>query len=441
MKRPYKRLCASILCLAISIIGPQALAQSQTTSGTRMGCVFHGPSMKQFIDAQRSRDQVSTDLQKTYGAANTIADPCLAGQVANMPAAVYQGLASKYPGQYAPLPPQASTTNAVAAAQAAQGPRNFPFSYSFTNLDNAAPSGLLSFFAPVGITDTHKVIGVVYDNDFNPSLASYQGGMVNVMIAGAIPNTVSHNGVVAGYVVTDPVNGYSQAAIFRGNSVELIPRAPDEVTSQVVFVTDQGTALVISTDASANNTAYLYRSRKLGRITFSFPGYVTLTGMNNALTVVGYGSSPPSVYTAFKYDANTNATTLLPPLATEPSSWAMGINESGDIVGYSFVPFGLERIGIWSGGRPFDTYFTEGTPQTPTISNLLFINDARLIVITKTNDGQSYLIPAKGTRVLLSDYVNYDAATYGTLLYVLGLNDFGELTGFTAFGTDFLLAP
>ncbi|GAA7764476.1 hypothetical protein RN01_06980 [Cupriavidus sp. SHE] len=281
----------------------------------------------------------------------------------------------------------------------------------------------------------------MYDNDGNPSLALYQSGMVKIMIAGAFVNAVSRQGVAAGAVVTDPINFYTQAAIFHGSSTELIPRAPDEVTSYVASVTDQGTALVMSTDATGINTAYLYQNRKLRKLTFASANYVVLTGMNNALTIVGWLSTQPNVDTAFKFDANTGTTTLLPPLASNPSSWAIGINNLGDIVGYSFVFSGTENIGIWSGGRPFETYFTEGTAQIPTISNWLLINDARLIVITRTNDQQSYLIPTKGTRVLLSDYVNYDVATYGTLSSVVGLNNFAELTGLTSFSYNFFLKP
>ena len=442
MKKPHQRLCASLLCLAASIFMPQVQAQPPTAPGTRMGCVFQGPTGKTFIDAQRSRDQIAADLKAAYAGSGSsrVADACLAGQLANMPAAVYQNLASKHPGKYAPLSPQASSTNSVGPAPAARGPRNLPLNYAFIALDSAIPSGFL-FFDPIGVSDSHKVIGTVYDNDGNPSLALYQSGMVEIMIAGAFVNAVSRQGVAAGAVVTDPINFYTQAAIFHGSSTELIPRAPDEVTSYVASVTDQGTALVMSTDATGINTAYLYQNRKLRKLTFASANYVVLTGMNNALTIVGWLSTQPNVDTAFKFDANTGTTTLLPPLASNPSSWAIGINNLGDIVGYSFVFSGTENIGIWSGGRPFETYFTEGTAQIPTISNWLLINDARLIVITRTNDQQSYLIPTKGTRVLLSDYVNYDVATYGTLSSVVGLNNFAELTGLTSFSYNFFLKP
>jgi hypothetical protein len=39
----------------------------------------------------------------------------------------------------------------------------------------------------------------------------------------------------------------------------------------------------------------------------------------------------------FRFDPRTGQATLLNPLSTEPNSWVLGINNHGDILGYSFI--------------------------------------------------------------------------------------------------------
>jgi len=65
------------------------------------------------------------------------------------------------------------------------------------------------------------------------------------------------------------------------------------------------------------------------------------------------------------------------------------------VLGYSFVPFGLERIGVWNRYANFQTVFVEGTPAFPTVSNKLLWNKKGLIVITNTHsrDLNSYIVP------------------------------------------------
>ena len=69
------------------------------------------------------------------------------------------------------------------------------------------------------------------------------------------------------------------------------------------------------------------------------------------------------------HDTRSGITTLLHPLYTEPEAWALGINDRGDVLGYSFIPGATERIGVWDASGHFSTRFVEGTPEVPTISN------------------------------------------------------------------------
>jgi hypothetical protein len=90
------------------------------------------------------------------------------------------------------------------------------------------------------------------------------------------------------------------------------------------------------------------------------------------------------------------------------------------------VSGGRERIGVWRGGT-FQPYFVEGTPEFPTISNRLLWNRRGLIVITATNDGNSYLVPRPGVRLRLADLVD---GPLPPVTQIVDLNDRGDLVGF-----------
>ncbi|RFU48360.1 hypothetical protein D0B32_00480 [Paraburkholderia sp. DHOC27] len=399
----------------------------------------------QFLDrTQRTRAQLTADLQEAYSAGASLSDPCLSGQVAAMPASAYAALASQYPKSYQPLPPSTANLSAAAlvsgSATAALG-ASFAVKFSFTNLDNLVPAGFLPFFSPLGPTLDGRVFGTAYDSNANGYVSVYQGGTIKALAAG-YANVVSHLGLVGGYVITDPVNYYQQAAVFVGNNVQLIPRVQGEVSSFVQAINDFGLLIVASIDASGNETHYLYRNGKASVIKISVSGLQTvLTGMNDSGVIVGYEILPGFQYLAFKYVSATGTTTPLPPLPTEPNSWALGINELGDVVGYSFVSGGIERVGLWQGNSSFTPYFVEGTPAVPTVSNSLLVNDLRQIVITFTNDGQSYLVPQKGVRVALVNTIAYDPSVNGTPSYIFGLSDFDVFSGTTSLGIDFVAAP
>src|SRR5262249_27393828 len=146
---------------------------------------------------------------------------------------------------------------------------------------------------------------------------------------------------------------------------------------------------------------------------------------------------------AFRFDPSTGNATLLDPLPTESLSWGIGINSRGDVLGYSFVSAGLERIGVWDRGGNFTTYFVEGTVQFPTISNGLVFNDNNLIVITNVSSpvselGNSYLVPKPGVRLNLADLVE-DLPVGGDLAVISDMNERGSMIGSSSFGSSFLL--
>ena len=87
----------------------------------------------------------------------------------------------------------------------------------------------------------------------------------------------------------------------------------------------------------------------------------------------------------------------------------MDINSRGQVLGYSFVCAGVERVGVWNRRGEFKSFFVEGTEEFPTVSNKLLFNNDNLIVITSVSrpDSEaftnSYLVPRPGVRLNVAD--------------------------------------
>jgi hypothetical protein len=136
---------------------------------------------------------------------------------------------------------------------------------------------------------------------------------------------------------------------------------------------------------------------------------------------------------AFRYHPRSGSITLLEPLPTEPKTWGQAINSRGDVLGYSFSDCGLERVGVWR-GTTFHTYFVEGTPEFPTVSNDLLWNERGLIVITSaincrnnvSTDLNSYLVPRPGVRLKLADLVDDPLPVWTSITDV---NNRGDMIG------------
>ena len=439
MKKTVLLLCVGGMLLA----GATGSALSQTVgSDSAVGCISRDASGSRFLDSSsRSRQDVISDiLAAPQSGTSNLLDGCLAGVLRNMPAATYKKLSAKNPLAFQPMQPGNAVAVSSASASAlpivpalGSAPR-----FAYTNLDDFAPSGFLPIFGVAGITDDNRVGGFVFDQDFNTLVAMYEQGVVKVFAPG-FPNRMNKLGVMGGYVLTDPVNGFTQAALFQEHSVRLIPRAPGEVTSQVFVLNDLGVAIVGSFDANFNGTPYIYAAGRLTRLNLNLQGQIVIADINNLGTVVGYRLLN-GIFTAFKHSILTGKTTLLPPLPTEPHSFALDTNDLNDVLGYSFVSGALERIGIWGANGQFDTWFVEGTPQIPTVSNQLRFNDFRTIVVSVTNDRQSYLIPRKGLRLALADLIDYDRTTQGIPFYMLSISNTGSMTGVTDL-VDFFITP
>jgi hypothetical protein len=248
---------------------------------------------------------------------------------------------------------------------------------------------------------------------------------------------------VGGAVFVDPAQTIEQAALFRKDSLTLLPPQPGELQSYVRRITDSGIALVASTDATTFQTTFvLFKNGQempldLGVSLFIGPS------INNNGTMAGTANvAPPLIgsWRAFRFSPDTGVAMLLDPLPTEPNSWGLGINSRGDVLGYSFISGGLERIGVWNKEGTFHTYFVEGTTEVPTVSNSLLFNQSNTIVITATTDSNSYLVPKPGVRLNLADLTeNLPAGVVAPLQRIIGINDHGDMIGFNYSGTSLFL--
>jgi len=317
----------------------------------------------------------------------------------------------------------------VVMAGDSQAERSRPPSYHYISLGALPlPAGFL-FVDPVKVTHKRHVYLAAWSCDAvtcAPSVAVYRKGTITVLNEG-YPLTANEHGIVGGSVVSDPVNFIEQAALFDEGKTELIPRLPGEYTSRVTKLTDSGIALVESTDAAFVTTHYLYnKHHKVTPLNFG-PENVKNLDVNNDGQVSGTMSLPGKDL-AFRLDSSSGTKTVLNPTPTEPWSWGQEINERGDVLGYSFVPGRLERIGVWNRYGNFQTFFVEGTPAFPTVSNKLLWNEEGLIVITNTSrsDLNSYIVPRPNVRLKLADLA--DALPIWT--YIVDVNDNGDLIGF-----------
>lgn len=320
----------------------------------------------------------------------------------------------------------------------ADGSPDTQYRYRYVSLSQAAlPSGYASFI-PAEVIDSGKVYGTLLRPDdpdlCAPAIGVWQAGRVRVFSKDAFGGPANSHDTVAGSVVRDCTE---RLALIRKGKVELIPSLPGDLFSFTLQLTDSRIALIASF-TSDSAPLYLYRRGQVKPLPFGTNGGEggarAFPAINGSGTVAGTyvqpGSSPFAPDTrAFRY--RSGALTLLKPRPTEPISWGEGINQHGDVLGYSFVSGGREAIGVWRDrpGNPFQTYFVEGTAQFRTVSNDLLWNEPGLIVITGSfNDPDSYIVPRPWVRLNLADITTGMPA--GRVTVITDLNDRGDLLGF-----------
>jgi hypothetical protein len=334
------------------------------------------------------------------------------------------------------------------------------FHYHYVSLDVGAlriepppvvdPSSFI-FFDPAAIVNGGRVYGTFYTcvNVCAPEVAVYAHGTLTRVQPGRAV-AANNEGTIGGSVVVDPVLFNEQAALFHEDKVTLIPRQPGEFSSHVMQISDSGLAIIQSVDVNGNPTYFLYRH---GQETLINLGVRDIFGgqdlqINDEGSISGTAlyqvPAPPTLPfgsdRAFVF-SRTGVTTLLNPLPTDQDSWGLAINRHGGVLGYSFTNGkALEHIGIWNRHGNFQTYFTEGTKEIPTVSNRLLFNERNLIVITRTTDGNSYVVPERGVRLNLADITDgVPPSVVSPLQIIVDMNDRGDMIGLNVFGTSTFL--
>jgi hypothetical protein len=319
------------------------------------------------------------------------------------------------------------------------------YQYDYVSLDNLAmPPGYAGFsFSATTIVRDDRVYGNVCDDSFVCYAAVYDSGAVKVIQPRNRRDLVftlssaNDGGVLGGSVssLADPSS--AQGAVLRDGDLDLFPTRPGDLASFVVALFDSS-ALVFSVDAAGKAHYLILRRGTVTEIAFNGivnPNYVQI---NDRGIVAGTGGSLFQDARAFRLDTRTGRIMKLDPLPAEPLSWGLGINRRGDVLGYSFVSGATERIGVWDPEGRFQTYFVEGTPEFPTISNWLLFNDRNVIVITRAG-GTSYLVPRPGTRLDLADLTHNLPALPFPLYSMNAINDRASIIGFGYTGNQFLL--
>jgi len=291
---------------------------------------------------------------------------------------------------------------AVGPAGAATCPVGYR--YNYVSLDDAKPAGSLGvdYFK---VTDDRRVYGNAFscgDVTCTSDIVVHYGPRTTVLHSNAIGYTANERGTVGGSVLTGPDSSIEQAALFNGITVRVIPRLPGERSSHVAKLSDSGIALVESDPVEGTPTFYLYNRGTVTPLNLGTRQVGFLDVNDYGLVAGTYFFPGPNNDRAFRFRPPSGPARLLEPTPPTPDSWGMAINNGGDVLGYSFVGGGVERIGRWHGDK-FRTWFVEGTPEVPTVSNRLLWNEKGLIVVTQTNDGNSYIIPQPGVRLNLAD--------------------------------------
>ena len=308
--------------------------------------------------------------------------------------------------------------------------------YSYVALDQVPLPAPYAFLSPAAVVNG-RVYATVFDSSFAiNNVAVYSGGSITIGPSGTA-FVANASGTIGGESPT------AQGALFKGTATTLVPALPGQQFANVVGLGDNGLALVQSVDNSFVSTFAYFRGGTVSAIDFGLPDPAANAFLNNSgLIGLTKNESPTDHFLhGYRYDPRTAVSTPLPPFAGDPTDVNVlieGINARGDVLGYSFTDFASpdyhERIGVWDHRGVFQTYFFE----TLNSSNLVF-NDRNEIVITNTFDGNSYLVPAPGTRLDLASLVaNLPAGLQLSL--VVDIDNAGNIIGFSA-DADFNFFP
>lgn len=161
-------------------------------------------------------------------------------------------------------------------------------------------------------------------------------------------------------------------------------------------------------------------------------GYAIVFGMNNAGTVVGATSSTPSTYSAFTWN-QVGGLHYLSPLPGYEMSYARGVNDQGQVVGYSSSS-GVDRACLWNSGQQAVDIGVLPSGETAPSSRAEAINSGGQVVGWCSVGGGSNHAFLWREVSGMDDITPTSTAPH---LYAYGINDGGAVVG-TSEGDAFI---
>jgi len=249
-------------------------------------------------------------------------------------------------------------------------------------------------------------------------------------------SAINDNGMLAGCMLPDPtapeLRRVAEAAIMHPDgSVDVLPHPPGENASCITRITNGGTVLVQSWQVDGAESQYVVMNGQTFPVTIATPELgapvtsMSINDLNDQGELAGTFNTYCSLADrAFRHDVLTQATALLEPATGDPLSYGSAIDEQGNVLGYSYVDHGQQRIGAWNSDGEFATLFSA---QFPATSPQLDWNEDGLVVASRSDDGRTYVIAEPGVRFELSTLLADGAAP--PALNVFDMNERGDFLG------------
>jgi hypothetical protein len=294
-----------------------------------------------------------------------------------------------------------------------------------------------SFLEPFALTSAREVLGRGSRCDSESETPTCTTDAVSIDLEGDFrvlaqdfgPQVANAHGDVGGCFSESPTRWHA-AIIHADGDVELLSH-PDELFSCVNAISPAGTAFVSgSSGTEADPIAFDEVVLGEERLAVELGEGDHVVAINDRGELAGnFASDSASGQAAARYDARTGVHTLLAGMDCDPTTRAFGVDQQGNVLGYSFSAGSEEHIGTWNQANAFSTLFTEGTAQFPTRSAQLTWNRDGLVFVSRTTDERTYLIAKPGVRVDLASLVATSNAP--TRLAVLSVNERGDFLAFS----------
>jgi hypothetical protein len=249
-------------------------------------------------------------------------------------------------------------------------------------------------------------------------------GNFSVLAQDFLVGAVDAAGDVGGCTAPRDANGQHtlHAAVLHADGrLESLPTQPGEQSSCVELLSDGGSAAYVSvTSSSGSGGSYVWFHG--AALPVVLPPYPVPQDLNDRGELVGRVGSPPQ-FGAFRYDATSGTTSLLPPAACDQEADALATNALGGVLGYSFTQEGESRIVAWDAANQLTSVFESAADYPDRLGTPLW-NDSGLVIVSHFGGGPTYLFPEPGVRADLADLLADPEDA--TDIIVLDINDHGD---------------